>query len=133
MQIENGGSKNIEAVKSSYHELKGLDFTVEQIVQIALHGGGSKNIEAVKSSYHELKGLDFTAEQIVQNQRMGARKTLRPSNRPITNSRDLTLPPSKSCKLLSLMGARKTLRPSNRPITNSRNLTLPPSNRDCFK
>ncbi len=61
-----GGSKNIEAVKSSYHELKGLDFTVEQIVQIAAHGGGSKNIEAVKSSYHELKGLDFTAEQIVQ-------------------------------------------------------------------
>ena len=44
-----GGSKNLETVKTSYQALKDLNFTPEQIVQIAAHAGGSKNLEAVSN------------------------------------------------------------------------------------
>ena len=60
-----GGSKNIEAVKAAFEELKTLGFNPEQIVRIAANDGGSRNIEAVKSAFDELKALDFSAEQVV--------------------------------------------------------------------
>ncbi len=34
-----GGSKNIEAVKSAFAELRGLGFTAEQVVKIVGHDG----------------------------------------------------------------------------------------------
>ena len=60
-----GGSKNIEAVKAAFTELRDLGFTPAQIVTIAGHIGGSKNIEAVKAAFTELRELGFIPAQIV--------------------------------------------------------------------
>ena len=49
----NGGSKNIEVVRTGFSELQNLGLTAKQIVTIAEKNGGSRNIQAVqKVSYN---------------------------------------------------------------------------------
>ncbi|TAK78877.1 MAG: hypothetical protein EPO11_00870, partial [Gammaproteobacteria bacterium] len=66
MVSHNGGSKNLEAIRYSYHVLKELGFTTEQMVKMVKHSGGSKNLEAIKNNYDALKALGFTAERMVK-------------------------------------------------------------------
>ena len=60
----NGGSKNIEAVKAAFTELRELGFTPAQIVTIAGHDGGSKNIYAVQTYFQELRANGHSIESI---------------------------------------------------------------------
>src|SRR3990167_5037458 len=61
----NGGSKNLDAVKTNYEALRKLKFTPEQIVAMVSHDGGSKNLDAVRVNYEALRRLEFTLEQMV--------------------------------------------------------------------
>ncbi len=60
----NGGSKNIEAVKAAFTELRALGFSATQIVSIAGHDGGSKNIYAVKTYFQERRTSGYSIKSI---------------------------------------------------------------------
>ena len=106
----NGGSKNLEAVKTNFQALKDLGFTPDHIVKMVGHIGGSKNLEAVKTNFQALKDLGFTPDHIVKMVgHNGGSKNLEAVKNNFQALKDLGFTPDHIVKMVGHGGGSKNL------------------------